>query len=258
MINDLKFATANKWKYVDDTSIAEIVQKGNCSTIQSDAELLQNWSRENKLQLNTDKCKEMIIDFKKQKHSFDRISVEGKALDIVSHTKILGMTVSNSLLWNDHINEVIRKSNKRLYFIVLLKRARVPVEDIILFYCTCIRPILEYCAPVFLHSLSKYLNDDLERVQKRVFSFLSPGNSYQYNLEKSQQPTLHSRRQDLCDNLFRKIISDKTHKLHNLLPPEHDPKYDFRHKRTFDVVRSKTIRYQKTFIPMMCGLFNNS
>ena len=169
MINDLKFATASKWKYIDDTSIAETVQKGNHSTIQSDAALVQNWSSENKLQLNTDKCKEMIIDFKKQKHSFDRVPVEGKALDIVSHAKILGMTVSNNLLWSDHINEVIRKSNKRLYFIVLLKRARVPVEDIILFYCTCIRPILEYCAPVFHHSLSKYLNDDLERSKTCAF-----------------------------------------------------------------------------------------
>ena len=103
------------------------------------------------------------------------------------------------------------------------------------------------CAPVFYHSLSKYLPG------KKL-----PGNSYQYNLEKFTQPTLHSRRQELCDNLFRKIISDKTHKLHNLLPPEHDPKYDFRHKRTFNVVRSKTIRYQKTLIPMMSSLFNNS
>ncbi len=49
MINDLKFATASKWKYVDDTSIAETVRKENCSTIQSDAELVQNWSSENKL-----------------------------------------------------------------------------------------------------------------------------------------------------------------------------------------------------------------
>ncbi len=138
-------------------------------------------------------------------------SAKGKALDIVNHAKILGVTMSNNLLWNDHINEVIRKSNKRLYFNVLLKRARVPDEGIILFYCTCIRPILEHCTPVFHHSLSKYLNDDLERVQKRVLSILSPGNSYQYNLEKFQQPTLHGRRQVLCDNLFRKIVSDKTH-----------------------------------------------
>ncbi len=78
----------------------------NSSAIVSDAEPVQNWLHENKLQLNTNKCKEMIIDFKKQKHSFDRISIEGKALYIVSHAKILGMTVSNNLLWNDHINRI--------------------------------------------------------------------------------------------------------------------------------------------------------
>ena len=136
MINDLKFATPSKWKYVEDTSV---VKKGDCSTIQSDAELAQNWSRENKLQLNTEKCKEIIIDFKKEKNSFDPIVIEGKELDIVNHAKILGVTVSNNLLWNNHINDVIRKANKRLYFIVLLKRARLPAEDIICFYCTCTR-----------------------------------------------------------------------------------------------------------------------
>ena len=62
----------------------------------------------------------MIIDFKKQKHSFDLITVKGKEFDIVNHAKILGVTVSNNL-WSNHINEVIRKSNKRLYFIILLK-----------------------------------------------------------------------------------------------------------------------------------------
>ena len=46
--------------------------------------------------------------------------------DVVNHAKILGVTVSNNLLWNNHINDVIRKANKRLYFIALLKRARLP------------------------------------------------------------------------------------------------------------------------------------
>ena len=151
----------------------------------------------------------MVIDFKKEKNSFDPIVIEGKELDIVNHAKILGVTVSNNLLWNNHINDVIRKANKRLYFIVLLKRARLPAEDIIRFYCTCIRPVLEYCAPVFHHSLSR-------------------------------------------------ITCDKTHKLYNLHQPENLPKYDFRYKRTFNVVRIKTMRYQKTFIPKMCSLFNNS
>ena len=110
----------------------------------------------------------MIIDFKKEKNSFDPIVIEGKEFDIINHAKILGVTVSNNRLWNNHINDVIRKANKPLYFIVLLKRARLPAEDIIRFYCTCIRPVHEYCAPVFYHSLSKYLNDDLERVHSKT------------------------------------------------------------------------------------------
>ena len=45
-----------------------------------------------------------------------------------------------------------------MYFLILLKRARVPVNDIVSFlYSTCIRPVLEYCAPVFHHALSAYL-----------------------------------------------------------------------------------------------------
>ena len=62
---------------------------------------------------------------------------------------------------------MLLKSNKRIFFLVLLKRAGVPLEDITLFYCTTIRPVLEYCPPVFHHALSLYLSDDIERVQKR-------------------------------------------------------------------------------------------
>ena len=74
--------------------------------------------------------------------------------------------------WNTHIVDCIKKANKRLYFIVLLKRARVPLNDIVNFYCTTIRPVLEYCAPVFHHALPAY--EDIERIQKRALSIISP------------------------------------------------------------------------------------
>jgi hypothetical protein len=95
---------------------------------------------------------------------------------------VLGVIISNSHQWVDHVNEVIKKANKRLYFLILLKRANVPACDIVNFYCTVIRPVLEYCAPVFHHALPVYLCDDLERIQKRALSILSPGLSYTDNL----------------------------------------------------------------------------
>ena len=69
------------------------------AVVSSKAMLNLFMSRENKLQLNTEKCKEMIIDFKKRKHVFDPITVEGNEFDIVNHAKILGVTVFNNLLW---------------------------------------------------------------------------------------------------------------------------------------------------------------
>ena len=55
-----------------------------------------------------------------------------------------------------------------------LKYAQVPFNDIISFYSTCIRPVMEYCAPVFHNALPAYLSDELEHVQKRALSIISP------------------------------------------------------------------------------------
>ena len=104
--------------------------------------------------------------------NFPPIVINGKELSVSNSVKILGVTISSDLKWNEHISECIKKANKRLYFIVLLKRANVPLSDIVNFYCTVIRPVLEYCAPVFHHALPQYLSDDIERVQKRVLSII--------------------------------------------------------------------------------------
>ena len=67
----------------------------------------------------------MIIDFKKNKHVFSPVVVDEKELDVVNSVKILSITLSSDLKWNVYINEAIKEANKRLYFLVLLKRAGV-------------------------------------------------------------------------------------------------------------------------------------
>ena len=85
----------------------------------------------------------MIIDFKKNPHNLSPLGVDGHELPVTHCAKILGATISSDLKWNNHIVDCIKKENKRFYFIVLLKMARVPLKDIVNFYCTTIRPILE-------------------------------------------------------------------------------------------------------------------
>ena len=186
MISDLNPSEAHAWKYVDDTTLAEVVPRNGETFIQNAVTDVERWSNVNKLQLNADKCKEMVIDFKRQKQQFDAITINSEELELVSSAKVLGIIISSSLQWVDHVNEVIKKANKRLYFLILLKRANVPACDIVNFYCTVIGPVLEYCAPVFHHALRVYLCDDLERIQKRALSIISAGLSYTDNLVEYQ------------------------------------------------------------------------
>jgi hypothetical protein len=111
-------------------------------------------------------------------------------VSVAKHIKISGLNLSNDLQWNVHIGEIIRKANKRMYFLILLKRSGVPTAEIRNFLCTCIRPLLEYCSQVFHHSLPKYLCDDLENVQKRALAIISPNRSYEHNLQKFNLATL--------------------------------------------------------------------
>ncbi len=251
MINDLQPSDGHCWKNVDDATLAEVVRREGLSNMQNAVSDVERWSTENKLQLNADKCKEMVIDFKKVKHHFHTISVNSKELELVDSVKILGITISNSLQWFNHVNEVVKKANKRLYFLILLKRANVPVHDIFSFYCTCIRPVLEYCAPVFHHALPGYLSDDLERIQKRALSIISPYLSYSDSLTTFNIGTLKDRRQKLCKNLFDNVVRNKDHKLHHLLPPENTPYYNLRRHRPFDCPAARTNRFKNSFIISM-------
>ena len=142
-----------------------------------------------------------------------------------------------------------------MYFLVLLKHAGVPSSDIRNFFCTCIRPLLEYCSQVFHHSLSIYLCEDLENVQKRALAIISPNQTYAQSLQKLNFTSLKERRSLLCDKWFSSIVSFESHKLRNLLPPLQEDNYNFRNKRLFSIPMMRTERFKRTFIPSMCTNF---
>ena len=81
------------------------------------------------------------------------------------------------------ITDVIKKVSRRLYFLVQLKRSRVPRQDMSTFYTACIRSVPTYAAPVFFYALPKYLKDELVRVEKRAMSIICSGLPYQEVIE---------------------------------------------------------------------------
>ena len=156
LINDLNLATPCSdhnapriWKYVDGTTASEVVIKGRESKAQQIADQVVHWSSENKMKFNSDKCKELRISFARNQTEFSPVIVNGKGLEVVQHAKLLGVTISSELSWNEDISNIVKKASKRLYFLVQLKRAKVTFKDLVLFYVACIRSILTYATPVF-------------------------------------------------------------------------------------------------------------
>ena len=91
----------------------------------------------------------MRISFTKSQQEFEPILINGDALEVVDSLKLLGLSISNDLTWNIHINEILKKASKRLYFWVQLKRAKVIRTDLGLFYSSCIKLIMDYSVPAF-------------------------------------------------------------------------------------------------------------
>jgi len=72
----------------------------------------------------------------------------------VSVFKLLGATINNSLRWSDHTESITSKANKRLRFLKKLKRAGVSQKDVVYYYESVVRPVLEYVSPAWHTNLT--------------------------------------------------------------------------------------------------------
>jgi hypothetical protein len=130
MINDLEISSADgKVIFVDDTTSFEIVEKDKSSSMQLTADEASAWSNVNMFQIQMKKCKELRKSFKKNPGTYENITINGNTIDVVRSVKILGVTLQSNLKWNEHINNIVKKASKRLYFLSQLERAKVPSND---------------------------------------------------------------------------------------------------------------------------------
>jgi hypothetical protein len=228
--------------------MAETILKGGSSTIQNDVDDLINQSEANKFQMIEGKCKDEQIEFTKLINQFEPIKIHNNPLEAVKSANILGLTLSDDLKWNEHVLQIVKKARKRLYCLAQLKRSNVGTKELLQIYITSIRPITEYACPAFHNSLTNYLSNDLESIQKRALRIIIPLTSYSEALSIAVlQPLYYARRQELTESLFRDIASNKDHKLHKLLPPCNNFDTILRKKRKF-IVTFKTERYRNSFI----------
>ena len=120
------------------------------------------------IKINPTKCKEMLFDFLHYRLPIQSpLSVGAHTVESVESFKLLGVHFSRNLTWSVHCDKIIKKANKQLYIINQLRKAGYSTKELVSVYCTLIRPILEYGAPVW-SALPSCLAADIEMVQKRA------------------------------------------------------------------------------------------
>ena len=135
--------------------------------------------------------------------------MEGHILGTVNHNPYLGVELSSTLSWNDHIGNITTKANKTLGFI-RRNLSKCPMNIKRQAYITLVRPTLEYASSVWDPHLQKHIQQ-LEMVQRRAARFIR----HEYSrdpgivtslLEDLKLPQLQERRKTSRLLLFHKVI----------------------------------------------------
>ena len=142
-------------------------------------------------------------------------------------------------------NIICSKAAKRLHFLKLLKRSGVVSQDLLLYYKTVIRPVMEYACLTWQSSITNGQIDDIDAIQRRALNII---NSNSNNQSISVTP-LKERRQHQAKRFFKLMLSD-SNSLHNVLPAVRDKQLINRLRNPYQrpVPFARTERYKRSFI----------
>ena len=244
----------SEWKFVDDLSLAESRQHNAPSIMQEELDDFSLWASQNHMLLNADKCKIMIFSFMKLPPAPPILKINGTPLEIVVVTCLVGVWLQSNLKWDTQVSKMISKANGRLFMLRSLKRFNVTVDDLLQVYTSYVRPVLEYCVPVWHPGLTKEHTVRLERIQKRALRTVLGGQytTYEAALVRTGLQTLLHRREDLCRKFAMKLGPDmlpqKTGQLHGR---------NTRNSNKLRLVKCRTNRYRDSSIPYLVRLLND-
>ena len=265
--------TEEKFKYIDDLSVLELILlsehlvdydfKSHVASdfgighkflppssfnMQINLNEISRWTDANLMKLNVEKSNYIV--FSRSKTAFNtRLQLNGKNLEELSVTKLLGVWLSEDLNWEKNTKEICKKAYSRVTMLSKLKYIGLPIEDLIKIYILFIRSLTEYCSVVFHGSLTQELTRKIEQIQKTCLKVILSENyvSYEAALEMSGLETLHDRRESRCLSFAQKCVKNTENR--KMFPTNDVPTYNVRQTEKYVVNFARTNTYFKSAIP---------
>ena len=224
-------------KFSDDSSIVDC--SVHPSDYESEALKFFQWCKDNFLQLNVTKTKELVIDFRRSASQIPSLSLDGQVVERVEVFKYLSTHVDSRLSFSHHVDQIYKKAQSRLFMLRKLRSFGASPETLKLFYSSYIESLLMFSFLAWYGSLGVR---DRCRLQKVVhLSEKVVGVKL-----RSLASIFDSRAVSRCG----RIIHDDGHFLAQYFQP-------LPSGRRFKAPRVKTSRYGSTFIPTAIRLMNS-
>ena len=168
---------------------------------------ISKWTAEKKMKLNIDKTKNMIFNFSINNQFSTEVKLDGKVIETVSETKLLGTMITNNLSWKKNTDKIVKESNRRMSFLHRIAKFTKNKNDLKRIYILQVRSKLEQSAVVWHSSLTRECCDKLERVQKSALKIIlgSAYITYSDALRKMDLQSLENRRRSLFSNLQKSV-----------------------------------------------------
>lgn len=190
----------------------------------------------NDLSLNTDKTREIIMDFRKNPPPLQPLIIKGTVVERADSYRYLGLQVTSDLNWTLNTVATVKKAQQRLYFIRLLRKAGLHCRPLTQVYKGLIESILTTGITVWYGNTTQTERKALQRVIKTAERII--------RTELPSMDTIYTQR---CQKRTERIIRDILHPAHSLLKHKNYT-YNLRHRRADSIVTNRT-RFFKSFFP---------
>ena len=223
-------------KYSDDTAIQDL--SNSHTTFIQQVEHFTDWCRENFLDLNVKKTKEMIVDFRREPSAIPDLFINNCKVERVNEYKYLGTKIDNKLNFDANTQSIQKKCQSRLYCLQKLRSIGVNRKILANFYRCFIESVLIFGSMCWYAGLSVKNRNVLERVVRvcgKVVGERQRGMNELYACQVVRKA--------------RMIVNDRTHvlaKYFELLPSG----------RRYRTLRNTTKRARMSFVSRAIELLN--
>ena len=108
--------------FMDDSTLYEVLDVSNhisgmpIGGLLGEINMVVKFTEDEIITLNLKKCKEMVIDFRKNKSVIPPLEVNGHVFERVKSYKLFGMWIDDNLKWKTNVKYLVKKGSKTLVY----------------------------------------------------------------------------------------------------------------------------------------------